>query len=259
MNRKPAVERLYDRFYPMLQDGLRFRNGSKAFYQWIRTEPGIAKAKVLNVGAGPTPETRFRRLRGEVGHLVGVDIDPVVLTNQDLDEAHVIDGVSLPFADGEFDLAYSDWTVEHIENPIPFLREIRRVLKPNASFLLRTTNRSHYVTMVAAYTPHWFHRLAANRLRSLGTGAHPPWPTFYRMNTPRAVRRNLVDAGFGEVELVLLEPDPGYLVFSPLAFRLGVLYERLANRWTWSSRFRLILLARARARPGADHLSESRS
>ncbi len=45
----------------------------------------------------------------------------------------------------------------------------------------------------------------------------------------------------------LIEPYPVYLVFNPVAFRIGIAYERLVNRWAWSSRFRLILIARARA------------
>jgi len=256
---KSTVQRLYDRFYPILEDGIRLRDGTKTFYQWIRSEPGLASAKVLNVGAGPTPEPALRRLRGEVGRLVGVDIDPVVLTNQDLDEAHVTDGVSLPFIDGEFDIVFSDWTVEHIDKPIPFLVEIRRVLKPGGLFLVRTTNLTHYVTLISAHTPHWFHRLTANRLRQLDASAHAPWPTFYRMNTPGSVRRNLVEAGFDQIKLQLLEPAPGYLAFSPLAFRLGVLYERLVNRWNWSSRFRLILIACARAGGSADPLRRTRN
>lgn len=254
---KPSVQRLYDRFYPMLEDGFRLRDGTKTFYQWIRSEPGLASARALNVGAGSTPEPALRRLRGEVGRLVGVDIDPIVLTNADLDEAYVTDGVSLPFADGEFDLVYSDWTVEHINKPIPFLFEIGRVLKPGGRFLFRTTNLTHYVTLISAHTPHWFHRVTANRLRDLDSFAHTPWRTFYRMNTPSAVRRNLAEAGFYQIKVQLIEPDPGYLTFSPLAFRLGVMYERIANRWDWSSRFRLILVASARARGRSAPTTES--
>jgi hypothetical protein len=73
-----SVERLYDMYYPLLQDGMRMRNGSKLFYQWIRNTGGLSEAMVLNVGAGATPEPALRRLRGEVGRLVGVDIDPIV-------------------------------------------------------------------------------------------------------------------------------------------------------------------------------------
>lgn len=244
---KPSVRRLYDRHYPIVSEGIRRGDGSHTFYQWIRSTPGLAGARVLNVGAGPTPVPALRRLRGEVGRLVGVDVDPIVLTNEDLDEAYVGDGVGLPFADAEFDLAYSDWTVEHIEKPVPFLREVRRVLKPGGEFLFRTTNRAHYVTMVAAHTPHWFHRLVANRVRQLPTEEHEPWPTYYRMNTPAAVRRSMRAAGFEQVEVELIEPYPVYLVFNPLAFGAGIAYERIVNRWSWAARFRLILIARARA------------
>jgi ubiquinone/menaquinone biosynthesis C-methylase UbiE len=244
---KPNVQRLYDRHYPVVEGDRRRGDGSRTFYDWIRSTPGIANAKVLNVGAGPTPEPAVRRLRGEVGRLVGVDVDPVVLTNQDLDEAHVGDGTSLPFPEAEFDFVYSDWTVEHVEKPVAFLREIRRVLKPGGELFFRTTNRGHYVTLVSAHTPHWFHKLVANRARDLKEDHHEPWPTYYRMNSRAVVRRQLQAAGFDGIAIELIEPYPVYLVFNPLAFRLGIAYERLVNRWAWSSRFRLILIARARA------------
>lgn len=121
------------------------------------------------------------------------------------------------------------------------------MLKPGGLFLFRTTNLTHYVTVVSAHSPHWFHKLIANRVRDLSSDDHAPWPTFDRMNSRAAVRRNLLEAGFGEIEVQLIEPYPVYLVFNPMAFRLGILYERLVNRWAWSSRFRLILIARARA------------
>jgi ubiquinone/menaquinone biosynthesis C-methylase UbiE len=248
---KPSVQRLYDRHYPVLNGGYRRGDGSRTFYQWIRSTAGIAQAKVLNVGAGPTPEPALRRLRGEVGRLVGVDVDPIVMTNEDLDEAHLSDGVSLPFPDGEFDFVYSDWTIEHVQKPVPFLREVRRVLKSGGQFFFRTTNRGHYVTMVAAHTPHWFHKLLANRVRDMTSKDHVPYPTYYLMNSPAVVRRNLQTAGFDQIEVELIEPYPVYLVFNPLAFRIGIAYERLVNRWAWSSRFRLILITHARAaQPG---------
>lgn len=247
---KPSVQRLYDRHYPVQEGKPRRGDGSRLFYEWIRSTPGLSQARVLNIGAGPTPEPALRRLRGKVGHLVGVDVDPVVMTNEDLDEAHISDGISLPFSDGEFDVVYSDWTVEHVEKPEQFLREVRRVLKPGGEFFFRTTNRGHYVTMVAAHTPHWFHRLVANRVRDLSKDDHEPWRTYYRMNSPGVVRRHLHEAGFDAIAIELIEPYPVYLVFHPLAFRAGIAYERLVSHWTWSSRFRLILIARARSGQG---------
>jgi SAM-dependent methyltransferase len=241
---KPAVTRLVDRYYP-IQGAVRYRDGTAPFYAWMLSSIAPSEAIVLNVGAGPTPDP-LQRLRGKVKHLIGVDPDPVVLTNTDLHEAFVNDGLHLPFRAATFDAVYSDWTVEHVAEPVPFLREIRRVLKADASYWFRTTNRLHYATAISANTPHWFHRLVANRARALPDETHEPWPTRYRANRPSTIRRVSRMAGFTSCELRLVEPLPAYLQFSAVAFRLGVAYERLANRFDWLSSIRLTIYGRLR-------------
>jgi SAM-dependent methyltransferase len=243
-----AVERLLDRFYPIGQDGLRFRDGTAPFYDWFLGSVG-RDATVLNIGAGPTPPER-RRVRGKFKRVVGVDPDPVVLTNSDLDEAHVNDGTALPFANDVFDAAFSDWTLEHVAQPVPFLREVARVLTPGGSFWARTPNKRHYVTLISAHTPHWFHRLTANRARHLPGDAHEPWPTHYRMNTPALIRSASNLAGFESVQIRLIEPEPRYVRFNPMAFLAGVGYERVVNRFERLAGYRLILLVRMQKSTG---------
>lgn len=242
---KASVQRLLDAYYPLLPDGIRKLDGTKPFYDWFLSGIDAANAVVLNVGAGPTPTPPMRCLRGRVKRLVGVDPDPIVHTNTDLDEAHVNDGIHLPFADESFDAVYSDWTLEHVPEPIPFLQEVHRVLKPGASYWFRTTNLGHYMTFVSARTPQWFHRLVANRARALPKDEHDPWPTRYQMNTPKSLRRAMLLAGFDSAEVRTIESWPAYLAFNPLAFRAGIVYERLVNRFQGLSRFRLIMMGRA--------------
>jgi SAM-dependent methyltransferase len=244
---KESVRVLLDRYYPVSVEGRRFRDGTTPFYEWLLGGIEPASAVLLDVGAGPTPPAH-RCLRGKVRRLIGVDPDPIVLGNRCLDEAYVTDGVHLPFQDGEFDAVYSDWTVEHLSGPLPVLREINRVLKPGASYWFRTTNLRHYVTLVSALTPHWFHRLVANRARAIAKDEHDPWRVHYKMNTPQAVRRLLLQAGFESPEVRLLESHPSYLMFNPLAFRVGVAYERLVNRFRRLAPLRLIILGRAQSR-----------
>jgi hypothetical protein len=69
----------------------------------------------------------------------------------------------------------------------------------------------------------------ANKARGLGTDAHEPYPTFHRMNTRRVLQRLARRAGFSEVELVMFEGEPSYLMFNSIAFLAGVAYERAVN------------------------------
>ena len=99
--------------------------------------------------------------------MIGVDIDEVVLQNTDLDQAFLIENGKLPFSDSHFDLAWADYVLEHVQEPVTFFKEIERVLKVGASFFFRTPNKYHYVSLIGRITPHRFHELCANRVRGL--------------------------------------------------------------------------------------------
>ena len=230
----------FKRFYPD-----HTHDGAVAFYSWVRTFIN-PDTNLLNLGAGP-PANRdpIRVFKGEVAKVIGVDIDPEVKTNTELDEAYVITpGGKLPFPEETFDLVLCDWVLEHIADPQQFLSEARRVLRTGGSFFFRTPNRYHYVGLIARSTPEWFHKLVANRARGSRPGAHEPWPTFYRLNSRGDVESKGLKAGYREVEIKMWECQPAYLVFSTLPFLIGVSYERLVNRYTALEAFRADILGR---------------
>ena len=115
--------------------------------------------------------------------------------------------------------------------PQVFVREVHRVLRPSGSFFFRTPNKYHYVSLIARTTPHWFHRLAANRVRGLSKDAHEPCQTFYRVNKSKIIERIARETDFKRIELRLFEGEPSYLVFHTIPFLIGVVYERLVNRF----------------------------
>jgi SAM-dependent methyltransferase len=49
-------------------------------------------------------------------------------------------GVPLPYPDGTFDLVVSMDVVEHVSEPLPWLRELVRVVRPGGSLFLTTPN-----------------------------------------------------------------------------------------------------------------------
>lgn len=238
-----VVDKLMARYY----SEPRF-DGTTQFYDWVRS---LARPehRVLNLGAGPATKQPIRILKGEVTEIVGADIDPVVLVNEEIDRGILIDDYRLEVPDGYFDLAYSDYVLEHVEHPDRFLAEVCRVLKPGASYLFRTPNKHHYVALVSGWTPHWFHRRVANPVRKLDEEAHEPWPTYYRMNTRSRLRSLARSAGLAELELRMIECEPSYLQFHIVPFLAGMAYERMVNSTDRMAGLRVNILGRMR-KPG---------
>ncbi len=238
-----SVEALMQRYY----SGDRY-NGTLQFYSWIRQFLSPS-ARVLNVGAGPAAREPARCFKGEVQEVVGVDIDPCVLDNPQLDKAFVIENGRFGAGEAQFDLVVSDYVLEHVEQPQPFFHEVFRALKPGGDFFFRTPNRRHYVTAIAIATPHWLHEKIANKARGAAGDAHEPYPTFFRLNTPAAIRAAAKAAGFSALELRMVECEPSYLKFSTTAFLAGAAYERLVNSSDMFAGFRANIFGRLTKAP----------
>jgi SAM-dependent methyltransferase len=197
--------------------------------------------QILEIGAGP-PNQTTEFLAG-LAKVHGLDPDPAVLTNQYLSEATVLTGDHFPFGDGVFDCCVSNYVVEHLPDPSTHLREVHRVLRPGGAYVFRTSNRWHYVGLVASLTPHWFHELVANRLRNLPPEAHAPYPTSYALNTRRAVSRHAARAGFHVEVLRLVEKEPSYGMYARPLFLLFTAYERIVNATARLANFRAMIYA----------------
>lgn len=204
-----------------------WQGGTDMFQGMIATHARGAR-DVLEVGPGPTNATTAF-LRKQFGAVDGLDIDPDASGNQELRQCFLYDGGKFPLADGSYDAVVADYVLEHVADPTLLLAEVARVLRPGGHFLFRTPNIYHYIPMVSRLTPHWFHKLVANRSRGL-VESHEPYPTFYRMNSGRALRRLVAPAGLEEAELRFVEREPSYGMSSRVLFYLFMGYERVVNR-----------------------------
>jgi SAM-dependent methyltransferase len=215
------------RFYPPDFPGMYQR------FQEVIREHVVAGARVLDAGCGSGRIFRYD-LGPVAAQIVGVDITPQLRENPNIHRPLLGDVQALPFRDASFDVVLTSHVVEHL-------------LRPGGWLLVLTPNRFHYVPLVAALLPH---RLHVKFNRSRGVEERDIFPTVYRANTAGRLRRLLEGAGLSVERLERFETEPEYLAFHPLAYRLGVAYERLVNRFRLLASLRVNLIAVARKTGG---------
>ncbi len=231
-----AIIRWLDRrFYPDAQpawDRVLFR---QRMLQELRPDMRILD---LGAGRGKSADLDFRE---HCSVVAGVDVDDAVLSNPHLHEARMIVDGAIPYTAESFDLVFSYDVLEHVAAPEEFFNEVARVLKPGGVFLAKTPNRRHYVAFFARWLPamvqRWVHRQTGRDLQDT-------FPTLYRCNTPRALRRLAAECGLSDVTIDCVESRPNYLRITLPTYLLGILYERVVNSMTSLQTFRCILIAR---------------
>ena len=236
--------------------------GTSRFVRWLDTRfyPGVEgnwddtlfRDRVLRVlkssdrlldvggGAGILPQMNFR---GLAAHIEGVDLDPRVTSNPNIDVGHVANAEAMPFADESFDVVIADNVAEHLENPDAVFAEIRRVLRPGGLFLFKTPNSSHYMPLISRLTPIGFHKFY-NRLR--GRNSEDTFQTCYRANSRARVLAIARRSGFKVDYVERVESRPEYLRISAWTYLAGILYERMVNLTPAMAPFRILLMAQLR-------------
>ncbi len=144
------------------------------FIDSCRVQPGD---RIIDVGAGwGALLERFNK----TNPIVAVDLSPQ--PSEWLDSANVTvmqaDGTQLPFADGEFDVAFSNSVIEHVPPDLQgrFASEVSRVA---GRYFVQTPNRyfpiePHYQLPFFQFLPRRA-RMALNRRFSLGWQGKGDW------------------------------------------------------------------------------------
>ena len=101
--------------------------------------------RILDVGSGLGTLASDVARRNPNGFTVGVEYsaDQLHAANQPTSGNLAFsraDAHALPFADGSFDLVYCRYLLEHVQNPLQVLQELRRVLKPGGRAAAQENN-----------------------------------------------------------------------------------------------------------------------
>ena len=153
---------------------------------------------VLDFGAGPggkieqdpNPWRRdLRTLKGRASQVIGVDVDPRVLSNKELDRAmQICDGARIELDDSSVDVIVCRWVFEHIRDPTWMTGEFERLVKVGGWICALTPNKLGYValgnTMLSGIFKDKILSVLQPRRKSENI-----YPAYYRLNTTRALRR----------------------------------------------------------------------
>jgi SAM-dependent methyltransferase len=130
-----------------------------------------------------SPGGAWQDLRGDGRTVVGIDLDPVGADNPIIDEFRQISANGIwPLDDGSVDLAVSDFVLEHVTDPVAFVTELARVLRPGGVFIARTINRHSPLALAARTVPNHSHARVLEHLQP-GREERDVFRTAYRMNT----------------------------------------------------------------------------
>jgi SAM-dependent methyltransferase len=233
-----AGESPMQRWYPESRlGGYTDIDGTVAFYGRVRALLP-KKATVLDVGCGRgvhwNDPVAFRRelrtLRGRASRVIGVDVDRAGEGNPFLYEFRTISESGVfPLGEGECDFVVSDCVLEHVADPDFFFAECARVLRPGGRIAIRTTNAASYVGLLARLVPNRRHADVIKRVQDGRRDGQDVFPTVYRCNTTRKLRRALVRAGF-DAAVYGYESEPRYFEFSRVLYGLAVMHQRFAPR-----------------------------
>jgi 2-polyprenyl-3-methyl-5-hydroxy-6-metoxy-1,4-benzoquinol methylase len=177
-------------------------------------EIGCAKGYFLN---------RAKELGAEV---FGIELNKisVEIARQTLSD-HVYDRdlFELNLPDDEFDVVYSRDLIEHIHDPLPFLKEVSRIMKPGATLFMETHNVDGLI-----------HRIVRGKHTCIFGFEHPVhW-------SPKTLSLALNGSGF----------ETQHVQFESLDFRLSVILQYFREStfttiFPWSARQPLNFLLRA--------------
>lgn len=130
----------------------------------------------------------------------------------------------LPFADASCEVVSANMVVEHLAEPADVLAEVHRVLTANGTFVFHTPNYHHWGTRIATAMPDRLKKVLIRLLE--GRAEADVFPTHYRMNTAKAIRRLADRCGFDVVMLQYVSSSATLQMLGPVVL-LELLYIRV--------------------------------
>jgi len=162
--------------------------------RYIPQDASVQKRKILDLGCGTGFWTKYLFDYGDVTALDSANEALSICGEQQLKHLIQGDAERLPIADNSYDLVTALGLMEHVDSDRNFIKEVRRVLKPDG----------HALILTSAYMFLW--------------GAHDGFAHHKRRYTQNTLKSLLRESGF---EIVKISYVNTFLFFPILLSRLS--------------------------------------
>ena len=197
-------------------------------YYWSTLDGCItSNMMVLDMGAGK--KSMLSLFIGRKITIVGLDASHEALKkNKSLSYGVCGDAQRLPFKTGAFDLIVSQWLLEHLPAPVFFFKEASRCMRKGGSFVV--VSNSLFCPLMA------FNALMPRKIRDGIKRRFLPkeveedtFPTFYRANTKRRLKRLLRSTELKEKFFIYVS-DLSFFIFNRILFAFWLAVDRFTER-----------------------------
>lgn len=197
---------------------------------------------VLDVGCGHRSEIYIQN-----SNIIYAGVDMVfdsVKRNKDINYGFIGDLATIPLKNNSVDIIVSSMVFEHLIKPESAFSEFSRILRVNGSLIFITPSIYGVVTIINRFLPDKI----SQRLSHVLTGVNEldVFPTVYRANSIRKLRKLLGIYNILEEKLIMYQPPPYAFVFSESICRLIIWYYHIINKFDLLKSLRGVIIARYR-------------
>lgn len=105
-----------------------------SIFKAIKSASPRFKGDLLDAGCGQMPYREFLQNNSEIIKYVGLDIEAAIKYNEAVKPDLSWDGINMPIKDSSYDTVIATEVLEHCPDPMAYLAEVYRVLKPGGVF-----------------------------------------------------------------------------------------------------------------------------
>ena len=215
------------RYNKKIVNSYKNRKSLSDFYWSMINKVLAPKSMVLDIGAGRKGMLSLFSERGITS--IGLDMSYEDLQANEFLSLRVCgDAQELPFKAGSFDLVVSQWVLEHLPFPDLFIQEASRVLKHKGFFLLVSNSLFCPLMFFNAVMPRKLRDGIKKKLLPKEV-EEDTFPTFYRANTQRRLRR-LVRSTELKEKFFIYASDLSFFIFNRILFAFWLVVDRLTER-----------------------------